>query len=106
MLQRPKEQLRPARVTLLDEFACGAAGGTLAWAVNFPSDKAKAIVQAEAARRPGASDIELLRPALRAEGLLAFATRGMGATLLRAIPQTGATIVAYSQCKRWIGGPG
>ena len=86
---------------LLDEFACGSFAGTLAWAVNFPADKCKAIVQAEAASRPGASDVELLRPHLRAQGA-AFFWRGMGTTLLRSIPQTGATIVGFSAASRWM----
>ena len=84
---------------VLDEFACGAFAGTLAWAVNFPSDKAKAIVQAEAGRRPAASDFELLRPHMQRQGL-AFIWRGMGATLLRSVPQTGATIVAFTECNK------
>ena len=45
---------RPMGIGMLDEFLCGATAGTMAWAVNFPSDKAKTIVQAAAARRPGA----------------------------------------------------
>lgn len=95
---------RGREVGVLDEFACGSFAGTLAWAVNFPSDKAKAIVQAEAGRSPGLSDIELLRPHVRAQGA-SFFWRGISATLLRSIPQTGATIVAFTECsklfKRW-----
>lgn len=86
-------------VGLLEEFACGSIAGTLAWTVNFPSDKAKTIVQAEAGRQPTSSSLELLRPHLRSQGV-AFAWRGLTATLLRSIPQTGATIVAYGQCSR------
>lgn len=97
--------VRDARgeVSLRDEFLCGSLAGTLAWAVNFPSDKAKAIVQAAAARLPRATDWEILQPHVRAEGV-AFLFRGVGATLLRAIPQTGATIATYSFARRSVGG--
>ena len=98
-LVRRLRERRP--VGLFDEFACGGVAGTLAWAVNFPTDKAKAIVQAEAALRPGASDLELLRPHLRAQGL-GFLWRGIGATLVRALPQTGATIVAFTEASKLV----
>ena len=91
-----------SKIGLLDEFACGATAGTLAWMFNYPSDKAKAIVQSAATHKPWASDFELLAPALRREGL-SFIWRGISATLLRAIPQTGTTIVAFSLCRRWMG---
>ena len=58
-------------------------------------------MQAEAATRPGASDIQLLRPHLRAQGA-AFFWRGIGTTLLRSVPQTGATIVGFSAASRWV----
>ena len=85
--------------TLCDEFICGALSGTLGWAINFPADKCKAIVQAGASTSK--SDLELLRPHFRHQGM-AFLWRGMFATLLRSVPQTGATIVAFSEAKRWI----
>ena len=97
LLRSLRERGRPG---ILEEFACGAVAGSLAWAVNFPSDKAKAIVQAAACRRPHASNWELLRPHLQAEGV-PFLWRGMSATLLRALPQTGATIATYGACRRY-----
>jgi len=97
-LRRVRERWqRPT--TLSDEFICGALSGTLAWAINFPADKCKAIVQAGASTSK--SDFELLRPHFRHQGV-AFLWRGMFATLLRSVPQTGATIVAFGEAKRWI----
>lgn len=90
---------RRRTVGILDEFICGSLAGTIAWVVNYPSDKAKTIVQWRAGREPAASDMALLRPHLRAQGI-AFLWLGMGATLLRSIPQTGATVVAYAESRR------
>jgi len=93
-------KIRGRRVGILEEFLCGATAGTLAWAVNYPSDKAKAIIQATVGQNPTATTAQLLKPHLHSQGI-SFVWKGMGATLLRSVPQTGATIVAYSQSKKF-----
>ena len=78
------------------QLVCGGMGGVLAWAINYPSDRAKACVQIGSAHRPGASSLDILRPYLREEGWRFF-VRGMPATLLRAVPQCGVTICVQAR---------
>lgn len=106
MLRRADElaasgQLAAGRSSVLVQLACGGIGGTLAWAINYPSDRAKACVQIASVQRPGASSLELLSPYLRNEGPRFF-VRGMPATLLRAVPQCAVTICVQARASEML----
>mmetsp|Transcript_36425 Transcript_36425/g.65913 ORF Transcript_36425/g.65913 Transcript_36425/m.65913 type:complete len:295 (+) Transcript_36425:46-930(+) len=85
-------------------FWCGAASGTLAWAVSFPGDKAKVTLYEELSKTPTAwksSNWDLLLPRIRAEGA-SFFWRGMSGTILRSPIQTGVTMWVYTKCRAMI----
>ena len=87
--------------TVGQQFVCGGIAGCAGWAVNYPADKAKAIVQVSAglsAESRAASSLALLRPALRAEGP-SFLWRGAMVTICRGLPFNGACMLVYSRVR-------
>ena len=92
-------ELPAGRSNLLVQMVCGGVGGLLAWALNYPSDRAKACIQVASIRQPGASSMELLHPYLKEEGARFF-VRGISATLLRALPQCGITICVQARASQ------
>ena len=73
---------------MVEEFGCVGAD---------PWDKMKTLWQTHP--QHGDSLLHFVRSKLRQEGL-AFLYRGFGATLVRAVPQTGMTIAMYDVARR------
>ena len=87
------------QVPLWEKLVCGATGGALSWIPAYPADKIKTLWQTHQGQDARAESVfQFVRCKLRREGI-AFLYRGFGATLVRAIPQTGMTIAMYDVAK-------
>lgn len=78
-------------------------GGVALWVAIFPADVVKSRVQVEST----AGTIEptfrsVIRQVFKEEGILAL-YKGLGPTLLRTFPATGALFLAYESTKKWLG---
>jgi len=77
--------------------AGGVAGVTL-WTIIFPADVVKSRLQVSGASTPM---LTVMRDILRKEGLARLYS-GLGPTLLRTFPATGALFLAYETSKKWM----
>lgn len=77
--------------------AGGVAGVTL-WTVIFPADVVKSRLQVTGATTPM---LVMMGQIYRQEGLLAL-YNGLGPTVLRTFPATGALFLAYEYSKKWL----
>jgi hypothetical protein len=84
------------QATLLQLILCGSASGALSWVYCYPFDKLKTIWQCEPNAR---SALKLLGGRLKDEGP-AFLYRGLVPTIVRSIPQCGATMAGYDMAAR------
>jgi len=94
------------RRTVGQQFVCGGMSGSFGWGINYPADKAKAIVQVRAgvsAESRAASSFALLRPAICTEGI-SFLWRGALVTICRGVPFNGSacwcTLACEPPCSR------
>ena len=80
----------------------GALAGCLAWASTFPLDVVKTRIQAQPFISSTMTDqrtiVSVARQAYRQEGLTAF-VKGLGPTMVRAIPANAALFVVYEATK-------
>jgi hypothetical protein len=91
-----KSWLGDEQATFVQSFLCGSLSGAISWVYCYPFDKLKTIWQCE----PNAQDaVKLLGGRLRAEGP-SFLYRGLGPTIVRSLPQCGATMAAYDYAAR------
>lgn len=78
---------------------CGAAAAMVANLFMYPNDTLRRRMQLQGADgKPPRSTAQVAIDLLRKEGPLAF-YRGVGATLLRAVPSTGIQFGAYEMAK-------
>lgn len=95
---KTKDEIGPVRTII-----SGGVGGIALWSAIFPADVVKSRVQV-------ASTVGTIEPTFRAvikqifkeEGILAL-YKGLGPTLLRTFPATGALFLAYESTKKWMG---
>lgn len=75
----------------------GVAGVTL-WTVIFPADVVKSRLQVSGATTPM---LVMMSRIYKEEGLLAL-YNGLGPTVIRTFPATGALFLAYEYSKKWM----
>lgn len=92
-----KEDLSPLRT-----IVCGGIGGMALWAAIFPSDVIKSRVQIQTHSEKPPSFFIMLAKIAREEGVRAL-YKGLGPTLLRTFPATGALFLAYENTKKGLG---
>lgn len=81
-----------------EKICCGALGGVLSWIPAYPFDKLKTLWQTHhqsGVLHANDSLLRFMRDKLRKEGA-SFVFRGLSATVVRAVPQTGMTIFVYN----------
>ncbi|KDN43657.1 mitochondrial carrier [Tilletiaria anomala UBC 951] len=100
-------QLQPQQqqqLTSLELAVSGALAGCIAWASTFPLDVIKTRIQAAGADPSAPSSastssiVHVVRETYRREGLRAF-FKGLGPTMLRAVPANAVLFVAYEATK-------
>lgn len=80
---------------------CGGIGGVSLWVAIFPSDVIKSRVQVGAISSK-LSFIQMVLKIARTEGIRAL-YKGLGPTILRTFPATGALFLAYENVKKLFG---
>jgi len=88
-----KDDIGPLRTVV----SGGVAGVTL-WTIIFPADVIKSRLQVTGGTTPM---LTMLGQIYRQEGLLAL-YNGLGPTVLRTFPATGALFLAYESSKKWM----
>lgn len=95
---KTKDEIGPFRT-----IVAGGVGGVSLWVAIFPADVVKSRVQV-------ASTYGTVEPTFRSvitkvfreEGIMAL-YKGLGPTVLRTFPATGALFLAYETTKKWMG---
>jgi len=90
---KSKDEIGPLRTVV----AGGVAGVTL-WTIIFPADVVKSRLQVSGSSTPM---VTMLREILVREGPARLYS-GLGPTLLRTFPATGALFLAYESSKKWM----
>lgn len=85
---------RDQPVSNLGQMVCGAVSGSAAWVVAYPGDKMKAVY----IDSPATTYAECFMPRFRKEGIF-FLYRGLGASIVRGVPQCGFTMWGYQYAK-------
>ncbi|ODN00340.1 Mitochondrial ornithine transporter 1 [Orchesella cincta] len=88
---KTKDEIGPLRTIL-----CGGIGGTLLWVLIFPTDVVKSRIQIN---RLNITLLGCLKDIIRHEGVKAL-YNGLGPTLIRTFPATGALFLAYEYTKK------
>lgn len=78
------------KVPFVEKLICGAVCGSISWVPAYPFDKLKTLWQTHGGDRP----LAFLLGKVRQEGL-GFFYKGVGATLIRGLPQCGMTMAMY-----------
>jgi len=86
-----KDEIGPARTIL-----AGGVGGVLLWVAIFPADVVKSRIQVEGSRQPMR---KVMYDIWRLEGVRAL-YNGLGPTMVRTFPATGALFLAYELTKK------
>lgn len=85
-------------IGLLRTIISGGVGGIALWIVIFPADVVKSRIQVAGSTEPMLS---LTKHIIKTEGVRALYS-GLGPTLLRTFPSTGALFVAYEYSKKYL----
>ncbi|XP_013779404.1 mitochondrial ornithine transporter 1-like [Limulus polyphemus] len=88
---KTKDEIGPLRTII-----AGGVGGVCLWVSIFPTDVIKSRVQVQGSKE---NMIFLMRKIVRTEGILALYS-GLGPTVLRTFPSTGALFLAYEYTKK------
>lgn len=83
---------------LLDTIIAGGVGGICLWTAIFPFDVVKSRIQVDSLNEPMN---KVLIDVIRKEGVRGL-YKGLGPTLLRTFPSTGALFVAYEYSKQFM----
>jgi solute carrier family 25 ornithine transporter 2/15 len=89
----------PEKIGLWQTIVAGGVGGIALWSSIFPFDVVKSRIQVESSKDPMT---KVLMAILRKEGVRGL-YKGLGPTLLRTFPSTGALFVAYEYSKAYMG---
>ena len=93
----------PPQLGVPEQLLCGAVSGGISWVVAFPGDKLKAIIMTEDRKRLAGGHWPCFR-ARWAEGGQRWLWRGLGATVLRGLPQCAFTMLGYNKAKEMFQG--
>lgn len=85
----------------IGEILCGGMAGVSLWVVVFPADVVKSHAQVYSKSCDKLSIIETCRKIKSEYGIIGF-YRGLGPTLLRTFPATGALFLAVENTKRFL----
>uniref|UniRef100_T1J1Q4 40S ribosomal protein S3 n=1 Tax=Strigamia maritima TaxID=126957 RepID=T1J1Q4_STRMM len=85
-------------IGLLRTIISGAVGGLALWTVIFPADVLKSRIQISGSNE---KTLVVLKRIVRQEGIRALYS-GLGPTLVRTIPATGALFVAFEYSKKYM----
>jgi solute carrier family 25 ornithine transporter 2/15 len=77
---------------------CGGIGGVTLWTVIFPTDVVKSRIQIN---KLNISMTQCMREIVQKEGVRAL-YNGLGPTVIRTFPATGALFVAYEYTKKFL----
>lgn len=95
---KTKNDIGPVRTVV-----SGGLGGVALWTAIFPADVIKSRVQIACTKgNAEPSFILMFRKILTEEGILAL-YKGLGPTVLRTFPATGALFLAYETTKKYMG---
>lgn len=86
----------PESAGLLTTIVSGGIGGVCLWSSIFPFDVVKSRIQVSSSRD---KMVTVLLTVVRTEGVRGL-YRGLGPTLLRTFPSTGALFVAYEYSRQ------
>jgi solute carrier family 25 ornithine transporter 2/15 len=75
---------------------CGGIGGTTLWLLMFPTDVVKSRIQIN---RLNMTMISCMQDIVKKEGVRAL-YNGLGPTMVRTFPATGALFLAYEYTKK------
>jgi len=86
----------------LASFIGGGVAGSATWALVYPIDVVKSVIQTAPLNIPKEqlSPLYVTMKVLKERGLVAF-YRGLGVTVLRAFPVNAATFFFYELFHRW-----
>ncbi|XP_023210240.1 mitochondrial ornithine transporter 1-like isoform X2 [Centruroides sculpturatus] len=90
---KSKEELGPLEICF-----CGGIGGIALWVSIFPADVVKSRIQIEGLREPMLS---VMTRIIKNEGFRTL-YKGLGPTILRTFPSTGALFVSYEYTKKFL----
>lgn len=98
-----REMLRPVGKTKdeigpLRTVVAGGMAGIALWTIIFPADVVKSRLQVSGATTPM---LVLMKEIYQKEGVMMLYS-GLGPTLLRTFPATGALFLAYENSKKWM----
>ncbi|CAG7723868.1 unnamed protein product [Allacma fusca] len=88
---KTKDEIGPVRTMI-----CGGIGGTALWTAIFPTDVVKSRIQVSSVNQ---TMIHCMTEIIRKEGVRALYS-GLGPTLIRTFPATGALFLAYEHTKQ------
>lgn len=88
---KTKDEIGPART-----IVSGGVGGVCLWLSIFPADVVKSRIQITGSSEPALS---VARAIIRSDGIRAL-YNGLGPTLLRTFPATGALFLAYEYTRK------
>ncbi|XP_046374151.1 mitochondrial ornithine transporter 1-like isoform X2 [Haliotis rufescens] len=84
-------------------IVCGGVGGVALWTAIFPADVVKSRIQVQCvAGSVTPTFIATVLKIFREEGVTAL-YKGLGPTVVRTFPATGALFLAYETTKKWLG---
>ncbi|XP_076063265.1 mitochondrial ornithine transporter 1 [Oratosquilla oratoria] len=92
---KTKDEIGPFRTVL-----CGGIAGVTLWVAIFPADVVKSRIQVAGSTEPM---MKVMKGILRNEGLMAL-YNGLGPTVIRTFPATGALFLAVEMTKKFMHG--
>ncbi|XP_059151013.1 mitochondrial ornithine transporter 1-like [Physella acuta] len=101
ILMTPKGKTKD-EIGALKTIVCGGLGGVGLWVAIFPADVVKSRIQVQAVSGVPPTFRFVFMKILREEGVKAL-YRGLGPTVIRTFPATGALFLAYETTKKYLG---
>jgi hypothetical protein len=95
----------PPPLGAVEQLLVAGVSGGISWVAAFPGDKLKAIVMTSTDAQLSVGHVRVFR-GLYAAGGQRWLWRGLGATVLRGMPQCAFTMLGYNQAKALLEGNG
>ncbi|KAK6172479.1 hypothetical protein SNE40_016118 [Patella caerulea] len=90
-------------IGVIRTIVCGGVGGMALWVAIFPADVVKSRIQVQSTSSVAPSFTSAILKIFRTEGIGAL-YKGLGPTLVRTFPATGALFLAYETTKKYLSG--